>query len=66
MNYATYVDILHDRLRVFNVDFVNVTLFRLCDGNLEHPEEMTCPDVGEIVYVDPRNNRWWCAQVVML
>ena len=37
---------------------------RLCDAELEHPEEITCEN-GEIVYVDPRNNRWWCAEVYM-
>ena len=39
-------------------------LSRLCDAELEHPEEITCEN-GEIVYVDPRNNRWWCAEVYM-
>lgn len=40
----------------------NCTKAWLCDTNLEHPEEITCPNVGDIVYVDPRNNRWWCAK----
>ena len=47
-------------LRLYYFD----NLSRLCDAELEHPEEITCEN-GEIVYVDPRNNRWWCAEVYM-